>query len=69
MPQMEQVCIGSVTHAPVGPRYQVLDEFGPLRTFWTKKEAQAWMQPSMRLNVLPKPKRVKQYIEVEAAWL
>jgi hypothetical protein len=69
MPQMEQVCIGFATPVRERPRYQVLDEFGPLRTFWTKKEALAWMQPSMRLNVLPKPERVKKYIEVEAAWL
>ena len=69
MPQMELVCIGYVTPVPVRPRYQVVDEFGPLRTFWTKKEALAWMQPSMHLNVLPKVKPVKRYIEVETAWL
>jgi hypothetical protein len=69
MPQMELVCIGSATPVPARPRYQVVDEFGPLRTFWTKKEAQAWMLPSMRLNVMPKVKPVKQFIEVEAAWL
>jgi hypothetical protein len=65
MPQMVQVCIGYATHAQGRPRYQVLDELGPLRTFWTKEEALRWMQPSMRLNILPRVKRVKQYIEME----
>jgi hypothetical protein len=69
MPQMVQVCIGCVKAAQDAPRFQVMDELGLLRTFWTKREALAWMQPSMRLVVIPKPKREKQYIEVEQAWL
>jgi hypothetical protein len=69
MPQMVQVCIGYAKTVRDKPRYQVIDEFGLLRTFWTKAEAVQWMQPSMRLNVVPKPQRVKQYIEVEEAWL
>ena len=67
MPQMVQVCIGFATPAHAKPRYQVLDEFGPLRTFWTKEEALRWMQPSMQLIELPKTKRVKRYIEMEEA--
>ena len=63
------VCIGSVTPAPEKQRYQVMDEFGPLRTFWTKAEAQRWMQPWMKLVILPKQKPVKQYIECEEALL
>lgn len=69
MPQMVRVCIGFAKCAPAMPRYQVTDECGPLRTFWTKAEALRWMQPYMQLVVLPKPKREKQYIEVEEAWL
>ena len=69
MPRMVQVCIGFATPAHAKPRYQVLDEFGPLRMFWTKEEALRWMQPSMQLTELPKVKREKKYIEVEEALL
>jgi hypothetical protein len=69
MPKMVQVCIGYAKAVPAKPRYQVTDESGPLRMFWTKAEAQQWMQPYMRLIVLPKPKLELQYIEVEEAWL
>jgi hypothetical protein len=64
-----KVCIGYAKPAHDAPRFQVTDELGPLRTFWTKEEALRWMQPSMQLVVLPKHKREKQYIEVEEAWL
>lgn len=64
-----KVCIGYAKLARDVPRFQVTDECGPLRTFWTKKEAQQWMQPWMQLVELPKAKREKQYIEVEEAWL
>jgi hypothetical protein len=40
-----------------------------LRIFWTKEEAQRWMLPWMKLVVLPKPKREKQYLELEEALL
>jgi len=64
-----RVCTGSVLVVPVMPRYQVTDECGPLRMFWTKKEAEQWMQPWMKLVVLPKPKREKQFAEFEEALL
>lgn len=69
MAKMVKVCIGFATLAPERPRYQVMDECGPLRIFWTKSEAKAWMQPWMTLTVLPKPERVKKYIEMEEALL
>jgi hypothetical protein len=69
MPQMVRVCIGYAKDVRDMPRFQVTDESGPLRTFWTKAEAQRWMQPWMGLEELPKPKRTKQYIEVEEALL
>jgi|APGre2960657404_1045060.scaffolds.fasta_scaffold08735_3 hypothetical protein len=64
-----RVCIGYATPAQDKPRYQVMDECGPLRIFWTKEEAQRWMLPWMKLVVLPKPKREKQYLELEEALL
>jgi hypothetical protein len=69
MAKLVKVCIGYAQSACVEPRYQVIDECGPLRMFWTKEEAKRWMQPYMRLVVLPKPKREPKYIEVEEAWL
>ena len=38
-------------------RFQVHDEDGLLRSFWTRKEAVAWKLPSMKLVVLPKVKQ------------
>lgn len=35
-------------------RFLVVDEDGPLRQFWTRAEAVAWMLPGMNLVVLPK---------------
>jgi hypothetical protein len=64
-----RVCIGYATPAQDKPRYQVMDECGPLRIFWTKEEAQRCMLPWMKLVVLPKPKREKQYLELEEALL
>jgi hypothetical protein len=59
-------CVGYTTpHS--APRYQVCDELGPLRVFWSKEEAMRWIQPPMVLVVLPKPKREKVYIEIEEA--
>jgi hypothetical protein len=69
MPQMVRVCIGFAPPAHAEPRFQVRDEFGLLRTFWTKEEALRWMLPSMQLSELPKTKRVKRYIDVEEALL
>ena len=69
MATMVKVCIGYAKPAHDEPRFQVMDECGRLRIFWTKKEAQRWMQPYMQLVELPKVKREKQYIEVEEAWL
>jgi hypothetical protein len=64
-----KVCIGFATPVPDEPRYQVMDECGPLRIFWTKGEAERWMQPWMKLVVLPRPKRKKQVLEFEEALL
>lgn len=69
MAKMVRVCTGSVLVVPATPRYQVTDECGPLRTFWTKAEAKRWMQPWMKLVVLPKAKPQKQYAEFEEALL
>lgn len=38
-------------------RYQVWDEDGLLRSFWTRNEATEFMLEGMRLVVLPKPKQ------------
>jgi hypothetical protein len=61
-----KLCIG---YAPTRsqPRYQVVDDVGPLRVFWSKEEALKWMQPNMTVVVLPKPKREKLFIECEEA--
>lgn len=69
MPKMVQVCIGYAKPVHDTPRFQVMDESGRLRTFWTKAEAQRWMQPWMRLEELPKVKPQKQYAEFEEALL
>ncbi len=39
------------------PRYQIHDEDGLLRAFWTRHDAESWMLPGMRLVVLPRPPR------------
>lgn len=36
-------------------RYEVNDEDGPLRTFYTRQEAEQFLQPGWRIVVLPKP--------------
>lgn len=38
-------------------RYQVWDEFGLLRSFYTRLEANKFMLPDMRLVVLPRTKK------------
>lgn len=38
-------------------RYEVHDEDGPLRSFYTRKEAEQFLQDGWRIVVLPKPKR------------
>jgi hypothetical protein len=37
-------------------RYVVSDELGPLRTFWTKKEALRWIQSRDDCTLLETPK-------------
>lgn len=39
------------------PRFQVHDEDGPLRAFWTRQAAEAWMLPGMSLVELPREPR------------
>ena len=39
------------------PRFQVHDEEGPLRAFYSKQEALDFMLPGMKLVILPGPKR------------
>lgn len=41
------------------PRYVIHDEDGPLRAFWTREQAEAWMLPGMRLVILPKVRKPK----------
>jgi len=69
MTQKVEVCIGYAKDVPVKPRFQVADECGPLRIFYTKAEALRWMQPWMRLTELPKCKREKLFIQCEEALL
>lgn len=38
-------------------RFQIHDEDGLLRSFWTRAEALAWKLPGMKLVVLPKVRR------------
>lgn len=51
-------------------RYIVHDEDGPLRSFYTRAEAIAFMTDDMTLQVLPKPKKDKINFEEEeeAKW-
>lgn len=39
------------------PRYQIHDEDGLLRSFWTRDQAESWMLPGMRLVELSRPPR------------
>ena len=41
------------------PRYTVHDEDGPLRSFWTKPEAERFMLPGMQLVVAPRFRKPK----------
>ena len=53
-------------------RYEVHDEDGPLRAFYTRQEVEKLMQPGWKIVVLPKPKKktVKEFIIEfgEAKW-
>lgn len=44
-----------------GPRFQVHDEDGPVRAFWTRADALAWMnlRAGLRLVVRPRPPKVE----------
>lgn len=44
------------------PRFVVHDEDGPIRAFYTRAAAQAWMSEGMRLVVLPKEAKPDPYI-------
>lgn len=47
-------------------RYQVHDDMGLLRDFFTKADAQAFMRgsPDLHLVTLPRPKQTKQVIDL-----
>lgn len=45
------------------PRFVVHDEDGPLRAFYTRAAAQAWMSKGMTLVVLPKEAKPDLYLK------
>jgi hypothetical protein len=51
------------------PRFVVSDEEGPVRKFYTKKEASEWAKtrPELILEALPKPKAVNMFEITEEA--